>query len=105
MSGFKSTWETPGITELSIRETKALDGGDSDSIWAGIFLADAVDGPPGEKLSLLPEDMSSVMAFMRDISSSPEMLERAVFNPGEAMSGLSKNQVRVVKRIFNHLGG
>jgi hypothetical protein len=101
----KCGWEAPRVTELSLRETRSDDGGNSDTVGGGIFIFDEPAKPPKGKLSISADDRARVVDFLRAISSSPEKFEAAVFRPDEAMAkvGLTKAQIRIAKGVFGHL--
>jgi hypothetical protein len=101
----KCNWEAPCVTELSIRETKSDDGGNTDTLGGGIFLFDAPVKPPKGRLTISEDDRARVTEFLRAISSSPEKLEEAVFRPKEAMAsaGLTKDQIRITRGILSNL--
>lgn len=99
------SWETPKLVERSIRETRSDDGGNTDTLGGGIFLFDEPVKPPRGRMTISEADRSRVAEFLREISSAPDRLEAAVFNPSEAMekSGLTKDQIRIAKGILSHL--
>jgi len=101
----KRNWEAPHAAELSIRETRNDDGGNTDTLGGGIFLFDEPVKPPKGRLKISPDDRARVNDFFRAISSSPEKLEAAVFRPDEAMAnvGLTKGQIKIAKGILSHL--
>jgi len=101
----KHNWEAPNAAELSIRETRSDDGGNTDTNSGGIFLFDEPVKPPTGRLKISADDRARVTDFLRAISSSPEKLEAAVFRPDEAMAsvGLTKGQIEIARGILSHL--
>jgi hypothetical protein len=104
MSNTRDIWEGPAMTELSVRETKAVNGSDSDAQSGGVFIVEAPDKAP-TKIAIPADDSARVRDFLKAISSSPEKLEAAIFEPEEEMvsAGLTKNQIRIAKRVLTHL--
>ena len=105
LNSAKCSWEAPRAGELSVRETRADDGGDSDTLGGGIFIFNAPVKPQTGRLSISADDRARVNDFLRAISSSPEKLEAAVFRPDEAMAsvGLTKGQIKIAKVILSHM--
>ena len=105
MDDTKRNWETPHATEFSIRQTRSENGGNTDTLGAGIFLFDEPVKPPTGRLKISADDRARITDFLRAISSSPEKLEAAAFRPDEAMAsvGLTKGQIKIAKGILSHL--
>jgi hypothetical protein len=101
----KRKWIAPSFNMLSVKETRATNGSDSDAQGGGVFLHESPDKPP-KKIGIPPNDGERIRDFLRAISSSQDKLEAAIFDTETAMTdmGLTENQIKMAKRILQQLG-
>lgn len=107
MDSANSRWETPRITALSVRATRATNGSDTDAQGGGVFLFEGPVNPPtGKWGEISGPDKARVAEFLHSVSSSPDNLHAAIIKPNEAMerAGLTKDQIKIARGVLTHLG-
>jgi hypothetical protein len=107
MNSEKRHWIAPNVKELSVRETEATNGSDTDAQGGGIWLFEAPAKPPtGTWGTVSAADKARVAEFLHGISSSPEKLHSAMTKPRDTMksAGLTQDQIKIVKGVMAYFG-